>query len=108
MACAVCAKQDGEGFGCSDCASWLCGGCVSDGAEMPCLESTAISCSAAEEADTQMMPAGKLVCNSWKRTSTKKSRLCAACSQDLMKQTLWTCRDCEVEICNACARVAGG
>ena len=50
--CAVCAKQDGEGFGCSDCASWFCGGCISDDAEMPCLESTATSCSAAEQADT--------------------------------------------------------
>ena len=30
-------------------------------------------------------------CSEWKRTSTKKSRLCTLCDQDLLKQTLYRC-----------------
>ena len=77
-------------------------------ADAGCSAMEHIAESPIEDAGLGTPEATTWACRDWKRTSTKKSRLCATCDQDLLKQTLYRCDACGCELCNSCARVRGG
>ena len=92
-ACAVCEQHEGSGYERRACASWFCCGCISDESMTPVAaaehhtEDAAANagCSAMEHtAESPVEDAGPGTpeattgaCRDWKRTSTKKFRLCA-------------------------------